>query len=46
MGRLADHLCLLDFVILDELGYLSFAQTCSHLLFHLIDRLYDRSSAP
>ena len=26
-GRLADHLCRLDFVILDELGYLPFAQT-------------------
>jgi DNA replication protein DnaC len=31
-GRLADHLCRLDFVILDELGYLPFAQTGGQLL--------------
>jgi hypothetical protein len=43
-GRLADHLCRLDFVILDELGYLPFAQTGGQLLFHLISRLYERSS--
>jgi hypothetical protein len=38
-SRLADHLCRLDFVILDERGYLPFAQTVAHLLFHLISRL-------
>jgi hypothetical protein len=38
-GRTADHLCRLDFVILDELGYLPFAQTGGQLLFHLISRL-------
>jgi len=43
-GRTADHLCRLDFVILDELGYLPFAQTGGQLLFHLISRLYERSS--
>jgi DNA replication protein DnaC len=43
-GRLADHLCRLDFVALDELGYLPFAQTGGQLLFHLISRLYERSS--
>jgi DNA replication protein DnaC len=43
-GRLADRLCRLDFVILDELGYLPFAQTGGQLLFHLISRLYERSS--
>lgn len=43
-GRLADLLCRLDFVILDELGYLPFAQTGGQLLFHLISRLYERSS--
>ena len=43
-GRLADHLCRLDFVILDELGYLPFAQTGGQLLFHLISRLYERTS--
>jgi DNA replication protein DnaC len=43
-GRLADHLCRLDFVILDELGYLPFAQTGGQLLFHLVSRLYERTS--
>ena len=43
-GRLADRLCRLDFVILDELGYLPFAQTGGQLLFHLVSRLYERSS--
>jgi DNA replication protein DnaC len=31
-------------VILDELGYLPFAQTGGQLLFHLVSRLYERSS--
>ncbi len=35
-GRLADHLCRMDFVVLDELGYLPFAQSGGQLLFHLI----------
>jgi DNA replication protein DnaC len=35
-GRLADYLTRLDFVVLDELGYLPFAQTGGQLLFHLI----------
>ena len=35
-GRLADYLTRLDFVILDELGYLPFAQAGGQLLFHLI----------
>ena len=35
-GRLADHLTRLDFVILDELGYLPFAQAAGQLLFHLV----------
>ena len=42
-GRLADYLTRLDFVVLDELGYLPFAQTGGQLLFHLISRL---TSAP
>jgi DNA replication protein DnaC len=29
---------------LDELGYLPFAQTGGQLLFHLISRLYERTS--
>jgi DNA replication protein DnaC len=43
-GRLADYLARLDFVILDELGYLPFAQSGGQLLFHLISRLYERTS--
>ena len=44
-GRLADFLTRLDFVILDELGYLPFAQAGGQLLFHTISRLYERTSA-
>jgi DNA replication protein DnaC len=43
-GHLADYLNRLDFVILDELGYLPFAQTGGQLLFHLISKLYERTS--
>ena len=43
-GRLADYLTRLDFAILDELGYLPFAQAGGQLLFHLISRLYERTS--
>jgi DNA replication protein DnaC len=43
-GHVADHLCRLDLVVLDELGYLPFAQSGGQLLFHLISRLYERTS--
>lgn len=43
-GRIADYLTRLDFVILDELGYLPFAQAGGQLLFHLVSRLYERTS--
>jgi hypothetical protein len=43
--RLADYLTRMDFVVLDELGYLPFAQTGGQLLFHLISRLYERTSS-
>jgi DNA replication protein DnaC len=43
-GRIADQLTRLDFVVLDELGYLPFAQSGGQLLFHLIARLYERTS--
>ena len=43
-GRLAAYLTRMDFVVLDELGYLPFAQTGGQLLFHLISRLYERTS--
>ena len=43
-GRLNDRLCRLDFVILDELGYLPFAQSGGQLLSHLVSRLYEQTS--
>ncbi len=43
-GRIADYLTRLDFVTLDKLGYLPFAQSGGQLLFHLISRLYERTS--
>ena len=43
-GRLADHLCRMDLVVLDELGYLPFAQAGGQLLFHLVSRLYEQTS--
>jgi DNA replication protein DnaC len=43
-GRIADRLARVDLVILDELGYLPFAQSGGQLLFHLISRLYERTS--
>jgi DNA replication protein DnaC len=43
-GRIADHLTRMDFIVLDELGYLPFAQSGGQLLFHLVSRLYERTS--
>lgn len=43
-GRTAYHLNRLDFFILDELGYLPFAQVGGQLLFYLISRFYERTS--
>jgi DNA replication protein DnaC len=43
-GRIADRLARLDFVVLDELGYLPFAQSGGQLLFHLISHLYEQTS--
>lgn len=43
-GHTADILGRLDFLVLDELGYLPFAQTGGQLLFHLVSRLYERTS--
>jgi DNA replication protein DnaC len=39
-GRLAEHLTRMDFIVLDELGYLPLAQSGGQLLFHLVSRLY------
>jgi len=43
-GKLAEHLARHDLVILDELGYLPFSKAGGQLLFHLISKLYERTS--
>jgi len=43
-GHLAEHLLRLDLVILDELGYLPFSTSGGALLFHLLSKLYERTS--
>jgi DNA replication protein DnaC len=43
-GQLAHRLLYMDLVILDELGYLPFSQAGGALLFHLISKLYERTS--
>lgn len=43
-GRLAEQLTRQDLVILDELGYLPFSRSGGQLLFHLISKLYERTS--
>lgn len=43
-GALAAQLSRLDLVVLDELGYLPFARYGGQLLFHLISKLYERTS--
>ena len=43
-GHIADYLTRKDFVVFDELGYLPFAQAGGQLLFHLVSRLYERTS--
>src|ERR1700722_12469663 len=43
-GRIADYLARLDVVILVDLGSLPFAQAGGQLLFHLVSRLYERTS--
>src|SRR3546814_335853 len=44
-GTLAAQLSRLDLIVLDELGYLPFARSGGQLLFHLISKLYERTSA-
>ena len=43
-GKLAESLARLDLVVLDEMGYLPFSKSGGQLLFHLISKLYERSS--
>jgi DNA replication protein DnaC len=42
-GKLAESLCRLDLVVLDELGYLPFSKSGGQLLFHLVSKLYERT---
>jgi DNA replication protein DnaC len=43
-GQIAESLTRLDLVILDELGYLPFSASGGALLFHLLSKLYERTS--
>ena len=43
-GQIANRLVQVDLVILDELGYLAFSQAGGALLFHLMSKLYERTS--
>jgi len=43
-GALAAQLGRLELVVLDELGYLPFARSSGQLLFHLVSKLYERTS--
>lgn len=43
-GRLMLSLIHMDLVILDELGYLPFSQAGGALLFHLLSKIYERTS--
>ena len=43
-GTLAEQLSRYDLVVLDELGYLPFSKAGGQLLFHLISKLYERTS--
>lgn len=43
-GQIAESLLRADLVILDELGYLPFSASGGALLFHLLSKLYERTS--
>jgi DNA replication protein DnaC len=43
-GQMAYRLMYVDMVILDEMGYLPFTQAGGALLFHLLSKLYERTS--
>jgi DNA replication protein DnaC len=43
-GQIAHRLMYADMVILDELGYLPFSASGGALLFHLLSKLYERTS--
>ena len=43
-GQIGESLTRLDLIILDELGYLPFSASGGALLFHLLGKLYERTS--
>jgi DNA replication protein DnaC len=43
-GQIAQKLHHVDLIVLDELGYLPFSQAGGALLFHLISKLYEKTS--
>ena len=43
-GHIAETLTRLDLVVLDEFGYLPFSASGGALLFHLLSKLYERTS--
>jgi DNA replication protein DnaC len=43
-GQIAGRLIHADLIILDELGYLPFSASGGALLFHLLSKLYERTS--
>jgi DNA replication protein DnaC len=43
-GQIAERLIRIDLVTLDELGYLPFSASGGALLFHLLSKLYERTS--
>ena len=43
-GQLANRLVYADVVVLDELGYLPFSASGGAMLFHLLSKLYERTS--
>lgn len=44
-GQIAETLVRLDLLILDELGYLPFSASGGALLFHLLSKLYERTTS-
>jgi DNA replication protein DnaC len=44
VGQIAERLVRSDLLILDELGYLPFSTSGGALLFHLLSKLYERTS--
>lgn len=43
-GKLAEKLARRDLVVLDELGYLPLSKNGGQLIFHLVSKIYKRTS--